>query len=132
MYRSKKEALRFKAVHEGTAAYAGWLNVFPRFPKGVYLGIGPKYLLLRALMDSVKDYFFCDKCKNRDFIRIYNFSVRFRSVNFSDDLMYDEVVEERYQCTRCQKIFSKPKIDTRLRKLIDKRPKSVVATKERG
>ena len=83
-------------------------------------------------MDSVKDYFLCDECKNRDFVRIYNFSVRFRSVNFSDDLMYDEVVEERYQCTRCQKIFSKPKIDTRLRKMIKKRPKSVVATKERG
>jgi len=46
--------------------------------------------------------------------------------------MYDEVVEERYQCTRCQEIFSKPRIDTRLRKMIDKRPKSVVATKERG
>ncbi|MBW2339054.1 MAG: hypothetical protein JRF50_01715 [Deltaproteobacteria bacterium] len=82
-------------------------------------------------MDSVKDYFLCDECKNRDFVRIYNFSVRFRSVNFSDDLMYDEVVEERYQCTRCQKIFSKLKIDTRLRKMIDKKRESVVATTER-
>jgi len=80
--------------------------------------------------DSKKDYFLCDRCKSKDFVRIYNFSVRFRSVNFSDDLMYDQVVEEIYQCTHCQKIFSKPNIDAELRKWVDERVESVVSTKE--
>jgi hypothetical protein len=80
--------------------------------------------------DSKKDYFLCDRCKNKDFVRIYNFSVRFRSVNFSDDLMYDQVVEEIYQCTHCQKIFSKANIDAELRKWVDERVESVVSTKE--
>jgi DNA-directed RNA polymerase subunit RPC12/RpoP len=80
--------------------------------------------------DSKKDYFLCDRCKSKDFVRIYNFSVRFRSVNFSDDLMYDQVVEEIYQCTHCQKIFSKPNIDAELRKWVDERVESVVPTKE--
>ena len=80
--------------------------------------------------DSKKDYFLCDRCKNKDFVRIYNFSVHFRSVNFSDDLMYDQVVEEIYQCIHCQKIFSKTNIDAELRNWIDKKVKSVVPTKE--
>jgi hypothetical protein len=80
--------------------------------------------------DNFKDYFLCDKCKNKNFVRIYNFSVHFRSVNFSDDLMYDQVVEEMYQCTHCQKFFSKPRIDAELRERIDKRLRSLVPTKE--
>ena len=65
-------------------------------------------------MGSIEDYFFCDECENRDFKRIYNFSIRFHGVNFSDDLIYDKIVDERYQCTKCQKIFSIHEIEERL------------------
>lgn len=65
-------------------------------------------------MEPIEDYFFCDECENRDFKRIYNFSIRFHGVNFSDDLIYDKITHERYQCTRCQKIFSVAEIEEQL------------------
>ena len=74
-------------------------------------------------MDIVKDYFLCDKCKNKNFIQIYNFSLQFRRVNFSDDLIYDEVPEEVYQCTHCHKTFSKHQIETGFKDMINKRLK---------
>jgi hypothetical protein len=77
-------------------------------------------------METFKDYFLCDNCKNKDFIRIYNFSTQFHRVNFSDKLIYDEVVEERYQCAQCRRIFSKKQIETRLKELTDERLASKV------
>jgi len=65
-------------------------------------------------METVRDYFFCDKCQNRDFKRIYNFSICFHGVNFSDDLIYDKLTEEIYQCTKCSKTFTKEQIDEAL------------------
>lgn len=62
-------------------------------------------------MGSIEDYFLCDECENRDFKRIYNFSIRFHGVNFSDDLIYEKITDERYQCTKCQKIFSITEIE---------------------
>jgi DNA-directed RNA polymerase subunit RPC12/RpoP len=76
-------------------------------------------------MDDVKDYIVCDKCNNKNFIRISNFSVLFRRVNFSDDVIYDEIVEELYQCTHCQKTFSKHQIEARLKEMIDERLSSL-------
>ncbi len=76
-------------------------------------------------MDIIKDYFLCDKCKNKNFIRIHNFSVQFRRVNFSDDLLYDEITVEMFQCTHCKKTFSKHQIKTELKEMIDERLKSV-------
>jgi len=74
-------------------------------------------------MDIIKDYFLCDKCKSKNFIRIYNFSVQFRRVNFSDDLLYDEVTGEVFQCTHCKKTFSENQIETELKEMIDERIK---------
>ena len=65
-------------------------------------------------MESLEDYFLCDECENKDFKRIYNFSIRFHGVNFSDDLIYDKMTDERYQCTKCQKIFSIVEIEEKL------------------
>ena len=65
-------------------------------------------------MEPIEDFFLCDECENKDFKRIYNFSIRFHGVNFSDDLIYDKIVDERYQCTKCQKIFSIKEIEERL------------------
>ena len=103
-----------------------------RIPRHVYGGIERKYFRLRVLMDGISDYFSCDGCNNRNFVRIYNFSVRFRTVNFSDELMYDEVVEELYQCTQCQKTFRRHQIDSRLREVIEKRHKSVLGASGKG
>jgi hypothetical protein len=62
-------------------------------------------------MDEIRDYFLCDGCLSKNFKCIYNFSLRFHSVNFSDDLIYDQLNEEVYQCTNCQKTFTKKQIE---------------------
>ena len=62
-------------------------------------------------MDFTEDFFLCDSCQNKDFKRIYNFSLRFHSINFSDDLVYDRLIDEIYQCTKCQKTFTKDQIE---------------------
>ena len=56
-------------------------------------------------MEYIKEFFTCDECKNKDFKRIYSFSMGFHGVNFSDELIYDKIIDEKYQCTNCQKIF---------------------------
>jgi len=57
-------------------------------------------------MDYIQEYFICDECDNKDFKRIYNFSLGFHGVNFSDALIYDKMIDEKYQCTNCNKIFT--------------------------
>ena len=76
-------------------------------------------------MDIIKDSFLCDKCSNRNFLRIYNFSVHFRRVNFSDDLIYDEVTEVIYQCIHCKKNFTRHQIEKGLKGMIDERLRSL-------
>jgi hypothetical protein len=65
-------------------------------------------------MDSVRDYFLCSKCQNKDFQRIYNFSIRFHGVNFSDELMYDKLTDEILQCTTCGKTFTTDQVERKL------------------
>ncbi len=75
-------------------------------------------------MDDILDYFLCDVCAGKDFRLVYNFCLRFHGVNFSDDLIYDKWVGERFQCTKCEKTFSREEIEsglTRLRKAHIKR-----------
>jgi hypothetical protein len=62
-------------------------------------------------MNSTREFFLCDGCGNKDFSIIYNFSLHFHGVNFSDRLIYDEVEEELYQCTTCLKLFTKKEIE---------------------
>lgn len=83
-------------------------------------------------MDSIKDYFLCDKCQGKDFVRLHNFSVSFRTVNFSDNLVHDEVKEEIYRCTQCQKTFTKNQIDARVKEMISQRHQSFAGTGERS
>ncbi|MBN2060201.1 MAG: hypothetical protein JW882_07265 [Deltaproteobacteria bacterium] len=68
-------------------------------------------------MDYIHEFFSCDACENKDFIRINNFSLRFHGINFSDDLIYDKLVNEVYQCTKCKKIFSMDQIEAGLAKI---------------
>ena len=74
-------------------------------------------------MDFIQDYFLCEDCQCRDFKRIYNFSIRFHGVNFSEDLIYDKLVDEIYQCTRCQKTFTKAQIEKGLAEIRKRRKK---------
>jgi len=62
-------------------------------------------------MAEIQDYFLCENCANKDFKLVYNFSLRFHGVNFSDDLIYDRLVEEIYRCTKCDKVYSRKQIE---------------------
>jgi hypothetical protein len=72
-------------------------------------------------MDEIQEYFLCDNCDNRNFTRVYNFSLRFHNVNFSDDLIYDRTIEELYQCTKCSKTFTRKQIENTLTDIKRKR-----------
>ena len=74
-------------------------------------------------MEFIQDYFLCDNCQNKNFKRIYNFSLRFHHCNFSDELIYDKLTDEVYQCTQCQKIYGIAQIEEALN-AIKKRRKS--------
>ena len=75
-------------------------------------------------MDIIENYFMCDGCQSKDFMRIYNFSIRFHGVNFSDDLIYDRLTTELYQCTKCNKTFTVDEIENTLTELRKKRKSS--------
>jgi len=74
-------------------------------------------------MGEIRDYFLCDNCQSKNFSLVYTFSVRFHGVNFSDDLIYDKIIEELYQCTDCQKIFTKKQVEAALMDLRKARKK---------
>jgi hypothetical protein len=65
-------------------------------------------------VEQTQVFFLCSGCGNKDFKPIYNFSLRFHGVNFSDHLIYDELIHEMYQCTRCQKTFTRSQIENGL------------------
>jgi hypothetical protein len=68
-------------------------------------------------MEIIQDYFLCDDCQNRDFKLIYNFKIKFHGVNFSEDLIYDKVTDELYQCTKCKKTFTRDQVDGALNEI---------------
>jgi len=68
-------------------------------------------------MEFIDQYVQCDKCQNKDFKPIYTFSIRCHGVNFSDELMYDEMRNEIYQCTKCNKTFTKREMKERMNEL---------------
>ncbi len=65
-------------------------------------------------MDEIADYFLCENCSTKNFKLVYNFSIRFHGVNFSDELIYDRLTEEIYYCTNCGKTYTMKQIDDRL------------------
>ena len=71
-------------------------------------------------MEIVHEFFQCDDCEEKDFKRIYNFSLRFHSVNFSDSLVYDRLTDEIYQCVGCKKRYSLEQIEAGLEKIKNK------------
>lgn len=67
------------------------------------------------------DYFECDGCHSKDFVRVLNFCLRFHGVNFSDELIYDRVTAEAYKCLQCGKRFTVEEVDDKLAEFKDKR-----------
>jgi len=72
-------------------------------------------------MTEIQDYFLCENCANKDFKLVYNFSLRFHGVNFADDLIYDQLTEEVYHCTKCDKVYSRKQIEEGLAEFKRKR-----------
>ena len=72
-------------------------------------------------MSVIKDYFECDGCGNKEFKRVYCFGFKFQKVNFSDQLIYDRLNEEKYQCTECKKTFTMKEINQGLAAIKAKR-----------
>lgn len=66
-------------------------------------------------MDVTRDFFSCSACQCRNFRQLYNFSIVFHTVNFSDDLIYDRLTEESYECTKCGMVYTKEEIEEQLR-----------------
>ncbi len=72
-------------------------------------------------MELFRDYFLCESCQNKNFARIHSFSIRFYGVNFSDDLVYDKLTDELFQCTKCGKTFTMRQIEDALTEFKKKR-----------
>jgi predicted nucleic-acid-binding Zn-ribbon protein len=73
---------------------------------------------------EIRDYFECERCGNRNFRAVYTFSLKFHKVNFSDELVYDRINEERFECTKCGAMYSMEQIREALRQ-IKRRRKSM-------
>ena len=65
-------------------------------------------------MTVIHEFFTCDGCDCKDLKLIYNFSLRFHGINFSDDLVYDKLVDEKFQCVNCKKTFTRKQIEEKL------------------
>ena len=78
------------------------------------------------MMDVIQEYFTCDQCDCKDFKLIYNFSLKFHNINFSDDLIYDRTVDKIYQCVNCNKTYSTIQVEERLQAIKVKRKKAGV------
>ncbi|MBN1101888.1 MAG: hypothetical protein JXL84_00590 [Deltaproteobacteria bacterium] len=65
-------------------------------------------------MDAMQDFFRCGDCQNKDFRQVFNFSIKFRTVNFSDELIYDRITDEVYECTRCGRTFTRDEVERSL------------------
>ena len=72
-------------------------------------------------MKIIEDYFLCDGCQNKDFKLIYNFKIKFHGVNFSEDLIYDKLTDELFQCTKCKKTYTRDQVDSLLNEIKKKR-----------
>lgn len=71
------------------------------------------------------EHFRCKNCGNIEFRPIFTFSLRFYTVNFSDDLIYEHVNKETFECTKCNAKYTKDEINQGLGELKKKGCKSV-------
>lgn len=64
---------------------------------------------------QLAETFLCNECGGKYFIKVYTFSIRFKEVDFSDDLIYDKLEDERYMCGECRATYSQVEVDDTLR-----------------
>jgi len=64
--------------------------------------------------------FRCTECGYGRFKKFYTFNIDFRNVNFTDEIIYDIVNEEYYQCTECDAVYTKKEIEKILKSIIIK------------
>ena len=64
--------------------------------------------------------FNCNHCGSKDFKKVYNFSVNFKNVNFSDNLIYDVNPKCVYVCIECGERYSYKYIQESIQRIIDK------------
>jgi len=62
--------------------------------------------------------FHCENCGCKNFIKEHTFSVEFRNVNFTDDLIFTEVPEVAYACRDCGERYSQEDMKTSLKNMI--------------
>jgi DNA-directed RNA polymerase subunit RPC12/RpoP len=77
-------------------------------------------------MEEIQDFFLCENCSSKDFKLVYNFSIRFHKVNFSDELIYDRLAEEIYRCIKCDKTYSRKQVEDGLTEFKKKRKEKAI------
>ena len=64
--------------------------------------------------------FSCPNCNGTDFGKNYQFSVDFKTVNFTDELIYDKKFGNSYFCRQCGQIYTPTEIQESLKRTIQK------------
>jgi len=52
-------------------------------------------------MNEYTKFFRCEYCKGTSFSKVYSFNVSFKEVNFTEELIYDENENIKYECKQC-------------------------------
>lgn len=63
----------------------------------------------------ISETFLCNDCGGKYFLKVYTFSIRFKEVDFSDEMIYDKMEDERYMCGACRTTYSQKEVDDTLR-----------------
>ena len=69
-------------------------------------------------MTKYSKTFKCDSCNCRNFSKEYSFMVEFRSVNFTDDLIFTECNKEIYVCKDCGKKYDENEMKESVKNMI--------------
>jgi hypothetical protein len=69
------------------------------------------------MVEEVKEYFTCDKCGSQNFFTRNSFAILLKKVNFSEDLVYDHITEECYECKECGECINRGDIDDAIREI---------------
>jgi transcription elongation factor Elf1 len=57
-------------------------------------------------MESYSKKFTCNICGCEDFVKVHNFIMDFRNVDFTDDIICNPRKEEVYRCDNCGEPYS--------------------------
>jgi transcription elongation factor Elf1 len=71
-------------------------------------------------MQVYRNEFRCSNCKNTTFQQTYKFIVDFKTVNFTDELIYDEHRITEYVCMVCGATYTTDEISKTMKDTIEK------------